>query len=320
MKIIYIFSNRKKALSIEKKAVQFSKLLNTHGVETEIYNVSRLNLFKIFFLIGSINKSDIVYVRDNFNPYCMIVALLFSKKCVLECNRPLSYRYGRKNLLFQYARNIMNKVMYFRLRKFNCVTNEICESVAKSVAIDAKVISLGNIHGYLARQYSMPIRLDKKEFDFAFLGDLTQSWQGKERIFSCLRRNRDYKLLIIGNEVEIPQDIFEQVTQVGMKTDNGEILYLLGKAKTGLSAMDMSQRRQKYISALKHADYVAAGLPIIASAEDSFLIDKYIYKVLPNDIDLTPLECDDEFIKLKQLEVKNSAEQIFKDFILWLKQ
>jgi len=320
MKIVYIFSNRQNAVSIEKKANKFCHLLRDYGIHADIYNVSNYNLLKLLKLIKLLNRTDCIYVRDNFNPFCMIIAFLYSKKCVLECNRPLFYLHGSKSSIFQYVRNILNKVMYFRLRKFNCVTNEILESVKQGVPDDAQVISLGNVHGYLGREYTFPTPREEKEFDFAFLGDLTQPWQGRERIFQCLRQNKDYRLLIIGRLVKIPSDIFDQVVQIGIIEDAAEILKQLGRAKTGLSAMAMSKRRQKYISALKHADYVAAGLPIISSAEDSFLINKYTYQVLSDDAELAPLEIINETVQMKQIEVRNSAEQMFIGFVSWLQR
>lgn len=319
MKILYIYSNRQNSMSIEKKARKFCDLLNSQSSQASLCNVSKLNMFEVFLLILRLSDFDCIYLRDNFDPFCYFIALFFPKKITLECNRPIFYTYGSKSTTFQYLRNICNRIFYMRIRKFNCVTIEIANSVKKSVSPKAKVISLGNVHGYLGREYVKPISSRNKQYDFVFLGNLNQPWQGKSRIFDCLHNNKDCKLLILGDTVTIPPEITEQVTQKGIVTDPSDISRLLRKAKIGLSAMDMSKRRQKFVSALKHADYVAAGIPIVASAIDTFLIDKYAYKVISQDDDLLPPVEDVYTTAQEQLDVKISAEQQFKGFIQWLK-
>jgi hypothetical protein len=318
--LYYIYSNREKSLSIRKKADSFSQLIEEYGVSCKVLDVSTYKFALFLKFIFSIKPEDSFYVRDNFNFFTMAIALLFASRVTIECNRPLYYFGGKKSKIFQTVRNFFNFFMYSRVKKFNCVTEEILEICKRQAGSNRSYFCLGNLSGYLSSGNIQPTPVSDKKFQFAFVGDIMQPWQGSELIFNILRQNKALNLLVVGKKFEVPLDLQGQIEMVGEVSDSTDVARLVSKCIIGFSAMNMSIRGQKNISALKHADYVRAGIPIIASAADTFLMGKYPYALIEENFDFVFPEHSESEISDFQILVRSSAQRKFKEFMSWLKQ
>lgn len=279
--ILILYSNRSRALGVEKKIHSQAKLLQQR-FDVTVLETKSLRTSQLFL---NLLQARTILCRDSFAPWIILSVLLFGWKTILECNRPYKNLEGRRSKLFQSIRLLFFVPIFWRSRMLVCVTQEIERSFRDS-PFSGKTISFPNFVTLLNADEHPVDSVSYRPITFAFVGDLTQHWQGKEVIESILLALPETRLVHVGPKADFAPALACRIEQTGTLTDDAEILKHLRKCDIGLSALNFTSRKMSEASPLKHGLFVRAGLWIVTGCEDLFLKDIYPVTYLgPDQLD-----------------------------------
>jgi len=264
-----IYSNRKNAISIEKKILSQKGILQSHFSVIAV-NTNTMNFLRQMVLLF---KTDKVLMRDSFTITSFLAALFWGRKITLEVNRPYRNMEGSRNRGFQFIRLLWFIPIFSRVQNMVCVTEEIRCSFVGS-AFEKKTRYIPNIAAYLGLK---PAQVAKRNDNLrmVFVGDLSQPWQGKHEIENILRDLPDALLTYIGPKQCFSPDVTKRILQTGVISRDDEIIDYCSKCHIGLSTLNFSSRKMVEASPLKHGLYVTAGNWIVSGSKDTMLEDIY---------------------------------------------
>lgn len=308
--VLIVYSNRSHALGVEKKIHSQAKLLQ-QWFDVTVLETKSLRTSELF---SDLLQARSILCRDSFAPWIILIVLLFGGKTILECNRPYKNLEGRRSKLFQVIRFLFFVPVFWRSRTLVCVTQEIERSFSDSPFSD-KTISFPNFVTLLGADEQPVNGVPYRPITFAFVGDLTQHWQGKGVIESILLALPETRLVHIGPKTDFAQPLAGRIKQTGILADDAEILQHLRECDIGLSALNFMSRRMLEASPLKHGLFVRAGLWIVTGCEDSFLKDIYpVTRLGPDELDPAQLKTlfSFEAVSVKRSEAVEARKTVGK--------
>jgi glycosyltransferase involved in cell wall biosynthesis len=232
----------------------------------------------------SVNKPDVIYVRDNGLNIGVIIGKIFHVPVLLEINGDLQLEYS-------FRKALMAKLLLFMLKNSYSladaivipsrgqlpilVSYQVCKDKIHVVpnGVDSNKFSPQN--KLLARQ---DLGLDRNSIYFCFVGNLAP-WQGVDNAitaFSVLAEKVEYrsvKLLIVGDgskrkeleKLASQLNVADRITFLGA-VKHEEIPRIVNACDVCLAPFTVWRNRKIGVSALKLYEYLSCGKPVIASS------------------------------------------------------
>ena len=220
---------------------------------------------------------DLIYERYSLWSYA---GMEFSAKTgvpgVLEVNSPLiEEQSAYRTLIAIDAANEVARTCFKRASAIYAISDEVCDCIAGVVDTTDKIRVMPN--GVNPQRFP-DTRRSRREygapFTIGFVGSL-KPWHGVDRLVSAFsvvhRKYSASRLLLVGDGPERP-NIQDQLAKYGL-TDCAELTGAVSPAEIPelLARMDVGvapypELSRFYFSPMKVCEYMAAGLPVVASS------------------------------------------------------
>lgn len=222
-------------------------------------------------------KADRVVMRSTVNFSSLLVVLFLRSRVILEENRSYMNFEGSKKRFILFIR-FLGALVFYRLVNTIWVTNYDAAVSFENSIFKNKVKRVYNPFSALQRILERDSdRIKDIGFVGVFVGDLRQPWQGGRNLLKLLSDPSVSRVHVVGPVVE--EFSHHKICWHGIKRSVSEITEIVGRAHFGIGPLNMSMRKMKQVTALKHAFYISAQIPIVLDIPDS-LCEQIDYPII----------------------------------------
>ena len=309
--------------------------------EYEYINLDRLRKFPnpqddrklSFYLLGKHlkdNDYDLIYMRYSYGDEYLLEFVEKNPNIIFEhhsnepeelkVRQPDQYQIEKK-----YGALILDKVL-----GVVSGTNEVIEFEQARVkkhlpgflmtnGVNIKDIPLVNSAGF------------KGKYNFMFLSNLTQEWQGIDRVIEGLKNYKDKNKIIIHMFGNVSQNYKDMIDQYNLNDnfifwgykERDELNKIADKCHAAIGPLAVHRKNLKGASILKNREYCTRGIPFIYSGDDPDFMDDlpFTYKEEPTDepVDISHLvELADKFLASENF--KHEIRKYAEENLSWIKK
>ena len=213
-------------------------------------------------------RPDVIYLRHStISPSVLLLAAAFPTIVGGDLD-DLDELKVRSRLRFWYMRFTRSRLLK-RARRLMVVTPEIARhpsilSVGRPVDVFPNTIDVGAYPELRAPDNDAP--------HLVFIGAPGLPWAGLDKIIRLAQRAREWRFDVIGSTAEEMADVPSNVAAHGVLTRE-EYLPIMAAADVAIGPLALHRKGLSETSALKVAEYLAYGIPVILSTRETAFPD-----------------------------------------------